>query len=328
MKKILAIVTMAAMVAGAFAADAAVKVRLDGNLLKVAGGNTQLLEIHHEADQHWNPNLSFSTGSDKAGASFVYYVGNWVQNGGWNWGYATATRQWAIWCKPVDALKFNIGHYETNLNQEHIDWSSTSTGCDAEGYGFNVTTNGFDLDVFFRNGANSFGNWFYDKDAGVMAPIYIKACYQADFGRIGGVFQFQKNNMWFAVGYNNNFSGVNAFVNVLGFMTTGFDKLRVEAYADGSVSGLTWQVWVPFDFTIASSTAAVGTTLKLSYGINGVTPYLYVKTADWLASGLAIQIKPGVTGSVGEMAYEFAADINVASGATTFAIPCNFTVSF
>ena len=67
---------------------------------------------------------------------------------------------------------------------------------------------------------------------------------------------------------------------------------------------------------------------RADYALDGVTPYLYFKSGNFMADTLGLQIKPGITGSVGTMGWELACQIDVNGDAITVDVPVIFTVNF
>ena len=334
MKKIVGILAGAAVLASSvFAADISAKVRLEGSLFKFnADKSMSAMEIEHAAPQHWNPVLSTSVNGDVAGAEVSFYAGTLEEGiGGWNKYYTIGAKTYKIWFSPMDGLKINLGNVGTNLNQEMIDWSNTDSGVDSEGYGLAFNKDAIGIDLILCPGWGN--NWMNKADGGDLeiGTTYFKFNYNGgDIGTINAMLRANATfkDLAFGVGYKNTFSGITVFENVLGYMNNGFNKVRSETYAQQSIDAFTWQLWVPVDFTIEGSKVAVGTIAKLSYALDACTAYLYVKSGNWLADSLGVEIKPGVTGSVGAMGWEVAADVNVAGSDVSFNVPVNFTVNF
>lgn len=326
MKKILAIVSMAAMVAGAaFAADVSMKVKLDGSLFKYDNDKKITAGMINYNSEHWNPFIDFAFNGEKAGAEVKFY------NGSAGEGKAVNNGQWNIWFKPFDVLTFKVGTCGTELNKEHIDWG-TESGCGSQGYAAIVSTNGFNFETYLIPGAGK--DWFSMADGSdpAVAESYIKLAYGADFGTVDAMFDYKgKDDMKFGAGYNGKAGPVAFFVTGLGYLTTKITKVRGEIYGEYANDGLGLKLYVPVDYTLSGSVFAVGTTFKATYGFNSVTAYLYVKDGNWLADNFAIEVKPGVTGNVGEMSYDVALDANIdTSKANSFSlnVPVSFVVQF
>jgi len=320
MKKIVGIMAAAAVLAtSVFAADVNAKVKLDGSLFKYNEKKAMsAVEIEHASDQSWNPVVAMSTNGDVAGAEVSFYAGSYVTNGGWNKAYAIGAKTYKIWFSPVEGLRINLGNVGTNLNQEMIDWSSTASGCDSEGYGLAYNSGAIGIDLILCPGWGN--NWMSKADGADVAigDTYFKFTYNGgDIGTINAMLYAKETfkDLTFGAGYKNNFNGITVFENVLGFYKDKFYKVRSETYAQGNADALTWQVWLPVDINLGDKTTVnVGTTAKLSYRLDGVTPYIYFKADDFVNPSFDktdFEIKPGVTGNVGAMGWEVAVDMHV-----------------
>ena len=355
MKKIVGILAAAAVLAtSVFAADVSAKVELDGKLFNYDGDSKAVsaLNVDKPSAQHWNPALSTSVSGDNAGASFVVMSGDNEKFGGWNEGKALAGRNWQIWLKPTDSLKFTIGKIDANLNQEQITWSGTKINTDSNGFGVNLGIDAVSIDVLFTPGLGA--NWFSKEDGkdAVIGQTTVKVAYGADFGNIGLWFQgnetFKKNTI--AVGYNNNFDGIFAFVNAGATIANkdvnqgknDYIDIRVEAFAKGNADAFGWAVWVPFNY-ITDDTwkkddsnaivvdqkkgAYVGSIVELTYALDGATGYFRFNDGNFLADKFAAEFRLGAKGSVGAAGWNIWAQINAAEK-TSFSVPFEFSYSF
>ena len=259
--------------------------------------------------------------------------------------YNTVAQSYSVWFKPLDMLKVTAGAYATNMNQETIDYSHTETGVDTQGYAIDLNVDAFFATVFFAPG---WGNsWFTknENEDAVLGHIYAKAGYGADFGRIQAMYRLvDMKNAWTGVAYDNTFGSVKMFVNALAgfgpdkafairgeaFASTNIDAFGIAAFVaggycakEGVPGGLSgWRVGQP-----VADKVSLGATMKLTYNLGVCTPYIYVKEANFLADSFSINVKPGVTGNLGSMAWELAADMNF--GETfTINVPVSFTVAF
>ena len=334
MKKIVGILAVAAMATSMFAADVSAKVRLEGSLFKYDAGTKGIsaMEIEHAANQNWNPVISLSTSGDVAGAEVSFYNGTFQSCGGWNSFYTVGAKVWKIWFSPIDGLKVKLGSLDASLNQEMIDWSNTKSGCDSQGYGLSYAKDAIAFDVFLMGGWDK--AWMTKDDGADVAigETYVKFQYNGgDIGTINAMLDAKNTfkDLTFGVGYKNTFSGITVFENVLGMVANEkFTTVRSETYAQGNVDAFAWAVWLPVDIDVNGGDPVIGTIAKVSYALDACTPYLYVKSENWLSDPFKVEIKPGVTGNVGAMAWEVAADINVAGSDVSFNVPVNFTVNF
>lgn len=336
MKKIVSILAVAALATSVFAADVAAKVKLNGSLFNMdADGNVAMFNIDTNHPEHWNPVMALSANGDVAGASVNFWVANMSDKvNGWNKGYEIATKGWAVWCKPLDFLKFTMGSVSTNLNQEMIDWSKTKSGVDGIGYAANMTFDAVSVDVI----ANA-GDW---ATAYIAAPkggkvsvgeTYVKGQYGADWGTVNACIDFSiangdVDNLWFGEGYKTTVAGVTMFENILVNMNKGkYNGTTIELFASGNVAGVNLATFLQ-PALAADNTFSMFATAKASYSIGAYTPYLYIACDNWADAGkTAVEVKPGVTTSVGTMAFEGAVDIKIANKVTVD-VPVSFTVAF
>lgn len=341
MKKIVGIAAAAAMLASSvFAADVAAKVNLGGSLFNYSANTkkVQALAID-EGGQGWNPSFQMSISGDQAGASMKFYdlgATDAVKNVNYN-----------IWFKPFNVLTVNVGNWSTNLNQESITYSGTKSGIDSNGIALSLAVEGFSADVFFapgwspanfgwnvwEDGSGTCTSWFEKADGSnaVVADTYFKLQYAADFGTINGMLYAKSTfkDLTFGAGYKNTFSGVNAFVNVLGYYNNDkFQKVRVEAFASGSVDAFGWALWVPVDIpTVENSQVSVGAIAKLTYAIDGVTPYIQISDGNFNTSAFAMEVKVGCTGNLGAMSWDAAIDAYIQEK-FKIDVPLTLSVSF
>ena len=308
--------------------------------------------VDKPSDQHWNAVFSASVSGDNAGASFCVLSGNTISGGsqvitgdikdpttlgadglfGWNNGKILAGRNWQIWMKPADALKFTIGKIDSNLNQEQITWSGTAIKVDDNGFGVNIGVDAVSVDIMFTPGLGN--NWFSqpkDGDA-VIGQTTFKLGYGADFGNIGLWFQgndsFKTNTI--AVGYSNNFGDVFAFLNAGATLREDIKPaLRIEAFAKGAADAFGWAIWVPVDvdLELEEKNVTLGTILELTYALDGATGYFRLNDGNFLADDFAAEFRIGAKGSVGGAGWNIWAQIDVAEK-TNFSVPFEFSYGF
>lgn len=350
MKKIVGILAAAAVLAtSVFAADVSAATKIKGPLFNYDGAKETMSLFSEVNDSHdyANPNFTFSISDDKAGATLK------ITTDGTNLNAAQTTQ--TIWFKPIDALKFTIGNYDIALNKEQIDWTESITGLGGNGYLVSVNVSGFGLDLGFENN-NSF--WMTKGKEGdpALKQFFVKAGYGADFGNIGAFVEMNRiakkwtyhdafvtdgttafdqkdgsiKNMMFGAGYSNNFNGINMFVNVVGYMGKSFDWVRPEVYVAGKVNAFGFALFAaPIIFTNADlkKDAECEVVAKLTYALDGVTPYLYFKDNNLMAKTFTSTIKLGATGSCGLMGWNIWAQIDTAEK-VNFSVPFELTVSF
>lgn len=348
MKKIVGILAAAAIAASVFAADVSAGVRLEGSLFNWDGSNASALTLKHN-NQFYHAPISFSISDDKAGGQLKLTdldANNGTKSDGENYDKTApiVSSAWQIWFKPVDVLKITVGCWANTLNQEKIDWCNSDSkiaGDDGDLGSWVITlapVDGLSIDLAFTQ---AFGKaWFANSE---IASLAFMMHYGADFGTISAMFDARSNfkDLRFGAGYANNFSGLDMFVNVLGFYKTDFNKIRAEVYLGYAADALNIQAFIVggynlkggFDASwwhVGNSGAAgafVGMSAKFSYALDGITPYIYIKDVNFLADSFSMEIKPGFTTNVGCCAIELAVDITAAS-TIKVDVPVNFKVTF
>ena len=327
MKKIVGIFAAAAVLAtSAFAADVSAKVQLEGNLFKFnADKSISMFDINKPSDQAWNPIFKTSVGNDKAGASFGIYTGSLEKEGGWNKAWATGANNFKVWLSPMEGLKFIFGNNSFNLNQEHITWSKSDSGIDEQlGYSLNYSANGFSADLMLvspiSEDKDKDGNfkgykvspWMTKADGGdvVINKTGLKLQYGADFGTVNAILVAENTfkTIKFGAGYANNFSGINIFANVLGYLAdSDFNKLRVELYAEGNVDALAWKLF-PVVEVYPNGDDKVEALLwaRVDYALDGFGIYCQIEDEGLtkIMKGKALIVQPGVKGNVGGAAWD------------------------
>ena len=360
MKKIVGIVSAAAVLASSiFAADVSAGTKIKGDIFKYDGAaeSISLFAERNDTHDYANPNFSFSISDDKAGAAVKI-----TTDGGSSVAQTTQT----IWFKPVDVLKITLGNYDVALNKETIDWTESATNLGGNGYLLSLNVSGFGLDLGLNQG-NEMAYWFTkNKDADpALKEFFVKASYGADFGNIGAFIEFNRadrytwagydgvfgnkdwstgscvwqpygkkadviNSMLFGAGYSNNFNGINAFVNVLGYMGNEFEWVRPEAFVSGNIDAFGFALFgaptivVNDNFGTDTQCEIVA---KVTYALDGVTPYVYFKDVDILADTFTSTIKLGATGNVGLVGYDVCVQIDTADK-ITISVPFTLAVNF
>ncbi len=256
MKKIVGILAAAAVLAtSVFAADVSAKVKLDGNLLNVDGTKEKdglsAVMIKHNTDESWNPVLSMAVSGDNYGASVGFYIGKWdaTKMGDWNHGYGVGLKEWKIWFKPIDVLKFNIGRIDASLNTDSIDYDTRVYNYDEWGYQAELAIDAFTLNLGFHMDqgeswlwqeaveakdatgnilTDALGNKIYETKTHVRG-LGLKAAYAADFGTIIALADFKDTfgTIFVGAGYNNQFGDLRIFADA-GFKTAKEYKFALK----------------------------------------------------------------------------------------------------
>ena len=258
-----------------------------------------------------------------------------------------------IWFKPFDFLKVTVGTYDVALNKETIDWTESNTDLGTEGFLLSVDASGFTLDVGLNNGDDAY--WITkgkDSDL-VLKNTFIKAGYNADFGSIGAYVAFNKTTKWWGshtnhylgnlngktgidigAGYKGAFGGINTFVNVIAYMyDSEMQWIRPEVFVGGGFDAFGFSLFAApsiylGDKVKANKEAQCEVVAKLTYGLGGVTPYVYFKDDDVLAKTFASTVKLGATGSVGLMGWNTWVQMDISGSDVAVSVPFELTVSF
>ena len=338
MKKIVGILLAGAMALSAFAADLTGAVRLEGDLFKYNGDTEKVEALMIKANQqsYWGP-LTLSISSDRAGGTLKMWDGGADK---------LSVGKWAIWFKPMDMLKVNLGTIAKDLNKESIEYGGCLLGYDTFGASLDINVDAFSATIAVLPGSGSY--WMTKEDGKklVAGGLNLYAQYAADFGTIKAMFDFSNTfkDIKVAAGYNKSFGDISIWGDVA-FIKLDEPSINTE---DIFASRDTESLMVDFDVTYAkdafNAQAYVQYDIKtfeefdtdyqdlmlkakVSYNMGSFTPYLVFVDKDLFAEDFACMIKPGVTGSVGIMNYEVAVQFDVAKKVTV-SVPFNASVNF
>jgi hypothetical protein len=133
-----------------------------------------------------------STSTDEAGASALFTTGG---DGTTDIGIDRVN----VWFKPLDMITIKAGFQEYMMNQETIDWTSISKAAVDFGYGILFAQDAISVNAFLGTGNNG---WLFqdavaaygtteDPATAAVKDIYVNGAYEADFGKISAMFEFQ-----------------------------------------------------------------------------------------------------------------------------------------
>ena len=168
----------------AMAAEVSAGIKIDVNAVSYDAGSKTfeaLKTTHHNND--WESPISFSISGEKAGATYHICEGG---------GTDINSSKWNIWVKPIDMLTINVGHWDSNLNQETIYYGGTQSGIGSQGLTFTLAPiDGFSADVTFAPGYGT--AWFSKADSAdpVIKELGVKFQYAADFGTVNAIFDYK-----------------------------------------------------------------------------------------------------------------------------------------
>jgi hypothetical protein len=324
MKKIVGILLAGAMAFSAFAADLTGGVRLAGELFNYNGTSEEVkaLMLKNE-NQFWNAPLTLSISSDRAGGTFKMCDAD---------SDTMKSGKWAIWFKPMDMLKVNLGTIDKSMNTESITYGNRVLNYDSFGASLDVNVDAFSATLAVVPGK---ATYWMSKAKGadvVLGELNLYAQYAADFGTISAMLDFAENfdKISIAAGYKNTFGDITMFADAGVYLVKNANSFAVDADVVYAKDALNAQAYVKFTAPfegIAKETIGLVTLAKVSYNMGAFTPYLQFEDSNVMAEDFACKIKPGVTGSVGIMNYEVAVQFDIADKVNV-AVPVNFAVNF
>ena len=333
MKKIVGILLAGAMAFSAFAADLTGAVRLEGELFKYAGDTKKVEALMIKANQqsYWGP-LTLSISSDRAGGTLKMWDGGADK---------LSVGKWAIWFKPMDMLKVNLGTIGKDLNKESITYGGCLLGYDSFGASLDINVDAFSATIAVVPGAGAY--WMSKEDGAelVAGRLNLYAQYAADFGTIKAMFDFSNTfkDIKVGAGYNKSFGDISiwgdvAFIKLDTIDTVNLrdtESLMIDFDVTYAKDAFNAQAYVQYDIKtfeeFETDFQALMLKAKVSYNMGSFTPYLQFTDDNLFADDFACQIKPGVTGSVGIMNYEVAVQFDVADDITV-SVPFNASVNF
>lgn len=137
-----------AMAASVFAVDMTAGARLSGDIFTYNGATKEMnaMKIGNE-NQFWHKPVTLSISSDKAGATVKFTEGDKE---------AVNAGKWAIWFKPVDALKVDLGTIDDSMNTESIAYGGRVLNYDSFGFRAAYTADALTLKVALVPGKGSY----------------------------------------------------------------------------------------------------------------------------------------------------------------------------
>ena len=338
MKKIVGILLAGAMVFSAFAADLTGAVRLEGDLFKYNGDTKKVeaLMIKPNQQSYWGP-LTLSISSDRAGGTLKMWDGGEDK---------LSVGKWAIWFKPMDMLKVNLGTIAKDLNKESITYGGCLLGYDTFGASLDINVDAFSATIAVLPGSGAY--WMTKEDGAdlVAKGLNLYAQYAADFGTIKAMFDFSNTfkDIKVAAGYNKSFGDISIWGDVAFikldepkidttniFNSRDTESLMIDFDVTYAKDAFNAQAYVQYDIRtfeeFETDFQALMLKAKVSYNMGSFTPYLQFTDDNLFADDFACQIKPGVTGSVGIMNYEVSVQFDVADDITV-SVPFIASVNF
>lgn len=339
MKKILAAVSVAALVAGAASAvDVNAKIQLDGTALSVTGGDSgsvKFLELNEydpsgDSDYLWK----LSASGDNFGGEI------------WSWNINGSVDSKKIWFSPLDFLKVTVGNVGgQSIANPNFGWWAQTANNYSYGYQAELTFGSLAAKVALEPGA---GNYWIDPTAtnvlgGKIGGTWVDVTYDlGDFGKVQGVVTI--NGTIGAHGYSGWASSPLAFgvaYNKMPYGATGF-------YGDAFVSfkyngdalefqGVDSQIGGQF---VAGALAIRETNLiqyrdafkfgfeaRAEYTVGSFTPYVNIEGYEIMDKKLNIDLGAGT--SVGSVSIDAHVAIPLEFSDTyvfSLSVPVQFTL--
>ena len=161
----------------------------------------------------------------------------------------------------------------------------------------------------------------------------------ADLGTVNAILVAKDTfkDLKFGAGYANNFSGINMFVNVLGYMSNNkFNKVRAEIYAEGNVDAFSWKLFPVVEFYVDADPTNAGSKInvplwaRVDYKLDACGIYVQIEDPQGLtkiASDKNVNpwddgfiAKLGLTGNIGGASWDVAAKLHLKSK-VEFSVP-------
>lgn len=340
MKKILAAVSVAALVAGAASAvDVNSMIQIDGDALNVTTGDSgtvkalMLKEYDPSGDSDYLWKLSAS--GDNFGGEI------------WSWNIDGSVSSKKIWFSPLDFLKVTVGNVggQSIANPQFGWWAQTANNY-AYGYQAELTFGSLAAKIALEPGA---ANYWIDASAtnvfgGVIGGTWVDVSYDlGDFGKVQGVVTI--NGTIGAHGYSGWATSPLAFgvaYNKMPFGATGFyGDAFVSFKYDGSdlvFQGVDSQIGgqvVLGAITIRETNLIqyrdefkFGFEARAEYAAGSFTPYVNVLGYDIMDSQLTINLGAGT--SVGSVSIDASVEIplDFSDGYSFgFSVPVQFSLA-
>ena len=379
MKKIVGIIAVAAMIASTvFAADVSAATKLQGTVFSYDNAKTfGLFAQANDSHDYANPNISFSISDDKAGATIKLTTDGKEdtevirQTTQTIWFKPLDALKISVGSFDQALNKEQIKWTESAAN---LGGNGLLLSVNVEGFGLDFGLEECDGDpVSYKQGPAAY--WFLKKDGvddASIKPFFIKASYAADFGNIAGFVDFNHlsrsrpyaghdylfnygldaakgqtytpktgavTDIFFGAGYSGSFSGINMFVNALGYMADKFEWVRPEIYVAGSADAFSYKLFAAptlfMDSDWLDRTGRKNADLQIlayvQYALDAATVYFRFDDVNVLAENFTSEIRFGAQGSVGAMGYNAWLQINTGTGdgsKVDIALPFELTMSF
>lgn len=316
MKKIVGIIAAVAMAASVFAVDFSAGARVEGDLFSYNGTSKTLSALTlSQNNQDYHKPFQFTISGDRAGATVKI---NTVDKN------TSTNSTYNIWFKPFDAVKVEFGSVSLAMHTETMGWYRRILNYDTWGYKAAATFGDATVTLGLIPAAG--GAWFTKADGidAVIAETNLAVEYNADFGNIMVMADFTDSfdTIKVAAGYKGTFDAFSFFVDYM-FAKAASNTNSITADIKYAQDAITFEAYTKID--IAASTA-VQLVSRFSYAFDAFNSYLEFDSGNILADSFDATIKADVSGNLGALAWEVAAQYAI--GSKTFSVPFNVAVSF
>ena len=333
MKKIVTLMTVAAIATSLFAADVSAQLKLGTNLWS----NKAVLTT--PASSGWDTNNTYyklSVNGDKSGAEYCI------------WDEDAKFHGLSLWFKPVDSLKVTVGNNTSASMTKGTFawWANTAKLENVMGIKLNADVAGVALEFLSANNAlldtsksgyDMVGNFWAGATYGMgdAGTIQVYATKGADINAYGVGGWMKVDGLGIGLAYDHMpWQQTGFYADVIGCFNPDFSFKEVAGQVGGqySANGLAARLTVPVayghKYGAADATFSYGAVAQVSYAIEAYTPYLKVMAHEIMDKKLEADL--GVTTSIGACELETWVQINMnfAASTTTVAVPVTFKVSF
>ena len=165
----------------------------------------------------------------------------------------------------------------------------------------------------------------------VLAEMALKVGYNSDFGNISAIFDATNTfkTLKFGAGYKGSFGAYSVFTDVLFTKADAANALAFDVDYKYSADGITAEIYGAVkadDISNFSDTLKIPVYFKGAYALDAGTVYLKFLDDNMKASDFAGEFELGFDGNLGAIAYNVAANYNVAN--KVFAVPFWVRLSF
>lgn len=339
MKKIVTILAAAMLATSVFAADVAAQIQIDGKVFDYDGKNFKMIEANQydpsgDSDLVWK----LSVAGDKAGA----YISTWDMG--------TAVSNKAIWFKPFDSLKVTVGDINVErFFRPQFGWWAATTKFDGGPYGylFDYATGAFKLQLSMAPGAGAYFFDFSKEGFDMIGNFWFLAQYAFDFATFE--FYVAKGAMVQPHGFYGNWAPSDLAIGLAGgtwnymqncyfadlavaFKKDGdslaFDKFIGQIYAQYFINGIGAQLINCIGYNEADG-FGYGFELKVSYALDGVTPYIQIDGYNIMKDAWSATVDLGASLSVGACAIDTKLQMPLGKGKDfKICMPIQFNIAF